>query len=114
MQDIPFPLAPKWVMLLISLVALAAAGAWGVCLVNSIPLVSELPEDVNSPLEYVLKETAASFAVPVAVLGIAGAILNLAALVADKLKLWFEFFIKLSALCAIIYTSTLVFAAANW
>lgn len=112
-QAIPFPLANKWVMVLISFVALAAMAVWGVFLVNSIPLVSALPEGVNSPLEYVLKETAASFAVPVAVLGLAGAILNLAALVADKLKLWLEFFIKLSALCAIIYTSSLVFAAAN-
>lgn len=79
---------------------------------NSIELVKELPKDVTSPLDYVLQETTAKFAVPVAILGLAGAILSLAALVVSKLKLWLEFIIKLFTLSAIIYTSTLIFYAA--
>ena len=100
-------------MLLISVVVLVAVRIWGVCLVNSIEVVNELPKDAKSPLDYVVQEATAKFAVPVASLGLAGAILGLATLVVSKLKLWLEFFIKLFALCAIIYTSVLIFVAAS-
>lgn len=99
-------------MLIISAAVFIAVGWWGVHLVNSIEVVSELPKDAKSPLDYVLQEATAKLAVPVASLGLAGAILGVVALIVSKLKLWFEFFIKLFALCAIIYTSTLIFVAA--
>lgn len=79
---------------------------------NSIPVVSKLPEGAESPMDYVLQEATAKFAVPVAILGLVGALFGVLALVVSKLKLWFEFFIKLFALCAIIYTSTLILVTA--
>lgn len=112
-QNTPVSGKTKVWMFVVSVAALFAVAFLGVKLVNSIPMVSELPKGVESPLEYILQEAAVKFAVPVAFLGVFGAIISLVALVAGKSKLWLEFLVKLSALCAIIYTSTLIFVA-SW
>lgn len=103
-----------WVMFGISVVALLAACIVAIALVKSIPMIGKLPEGIGTPMEYVLNEAGIRFAVPVAIFGLIGAMLALVSILVTGLnsKLWLEFSIKLSALCAILYTSALVLSGA--